>query len=299
MGPESSAAWREARSFHHSRYDAELLRSAKARISVCLPARNCEATVGGIVSTLVAMCDQGLIDEIVVIDGDSTDATIRVAADAGAAVYRESELMSDRGPVLGKGDAMWRALSVLEGELVCFLDADLDYFEPHYVTGLVGPLIELEEVEFVKAYYRRPFRVGDVAVADGGGRVNHLLARPALAIFYPELAGFDQPLAGEIAARRSLLERIPFTSGYGVEIAMLLDVYDEVGLAGMAQVDLDIRHNSHQPLLALSAMAHEILGVIAVRLERDGRLTGLDPLPLPGGEAASRSLERPPMLGAR
>jgi glucosyl-3-phosphoglycerate synthase len=224
---------------------------------------------------------------------------VRVAADAGASVHRESELMSEVGPVLGKGDAMWRALSVLDGELICFLDADGEQFEAHYVTGLLGPLIELEEVAFVKAFYRRPFRVGELALEDGGGRVNHLLARPALAIFYPELAGIDQPLAGEIAARRSLLERLPFTTGYGVEVAMLLDAYADVGLEGMAQVDLDVHHNRHQPLLALSAMAYEVLDVIARRLEREGRLSGLEPSPLLGRDSPRPSRERPPMLSAR
>jgi glucosyl-3-phosphoglycerate synthase len=296
---QSAAAWRKARSFHHSRYDADLLRGRTQRISVCLPARNCAGTVGAIVEQLDALREQDLIDELVVIDGNSEDETASRAAAAGARVHRESDLMAEIGPVLGKGDAMWRALSVLEGELICFLDADLDQFSAHYVTGLLGPLIELEEVEFVKALYRRPFRVGELAVPDGGGRVNHLLARPALAIFYPELAGVDQPLAGEVAARRSLLERLPFTTGYGVEIAMLLDTYAEVGLDGMAQVDLDIHHNSHQPLLALSTMAYEVLGVLAARLVREGRLTGLDPSPLLGREPARPSVERPPMLHAR
>jgi len=295
----SAEAWRKARSFHHSRYGADLLRARRQRVSVCLPARNCAATVGAIVETLVGLRERDLIDEVVVIDGDSKDETGRLAAAAGAIVHRESDLMSETGPVLGKGDAMWRSLSVLDGDLICFLDADGEQFSTHYVTGLVGPLIELEEIEFVKAFYRRPFRIGEFAVADGGGRVNHLLARPALAIFYPELACFDQPLAGEIAARRSLLERLPFTTGYGVEIAMLLDVYADAGLAGMAQVDLDVHNNRHQPLLALSTMAYEVLGVIAARLEREGRLSGLEPGPLLGRGAPPPSLERPPMLALR
>jgi glucosyl-3-phosphoglycerate synthase len=195
---------------------------------------------------------------------------------------------------------MWRALSVLAGELVCFLDADLLEFPAHYPIGLLGPLLEFDEVEFVKAHYRRPFQHGDVVVADGGGRVNHLLARPALAIFYPALTAVRQPLAGEIAARRSLLERLPFVTGYGVEIAMLLDVLDAVGLDGMAQVDLDQQRNSHQPLLDLSAMAYSILRVIAARLAREGRLLELDPgaLLLEGREVAAPPLERPPMTAA-
>ena len=295
----SAEAWRKARSFHHSRYGDDLLRARRQRVSVCLPARNCAASIGAIVAALVELRERNLIDEVVVIDGDSTDDTVRLAAAAGASVHRESDLIKEAGPVLGKGDAMWRSLSVLDGELICFLDADGEQFSTHYLNGLLGPLIELEQVEFVKAFYRRPFRVGELAIADGGGRVNHLLARPALAIFYPELAGFDQPLAGEIAARRSLLERLPFTTGYGVEIAMLLDIHAEVGLDGMAQVDLDAHSNRHQPLLALSTMAYEILGVLAARLERDGRLSGLDPGPLLGRAAPPRSLERPPMLARR
>ena len=301
MSLDSADDWRQARSFHHSRYDAATLSARSERISVCLPARNCAATVGAIVAALVALREAELIDQVVVIDGDSQDATARIAADAGATVHSEQELMVEHGRVLGKGDAMWRALSVIDGDLVCFLDADLEHFPSHYVSGLLGPLIEFAGVEFVKAYYRRPFRVGELALADGGGRVNHILARPALAIFYPELAGVYQPLAGEIAARRTLLERLPFTTGYGVEVAMLLDAFAAVGLDGMAQVDLDVHHNNHQPLLVLSAMAYEILAVIAGRLEREGRLSGLDPSPLLGRDHLSMQapVERPPMLGTR
>jgi glucosyl-3-phosphoglycerate synthase len=298
---QSATAWQRARSLHHSRYDAASLRARKQSVSVCLPARNCASTVGAIVQTLVLLRDQGLIDQVVVIDGDSHDQTARIARDAGASVHNETDLMPGHGPVLGKGDAMWRALSVLEGELVCFLDADLEDFPAHYVIGLLGPLIEFEQVDFVKAFYRRAFRVGELTLADGGGRVNHLLARPALAIFYPLLAGVQQPLAGEIAARRTLLERLPFTTGYGVEVAMLLDVLAAVGLQGMAQVDLEVHHNHHQPLLALSAMAYEVLAVIATRLEREGRLLDLDPSPLLLGEdvLGSQLAERPPILSVR
>jgi glucosyl-3-phosphoglycerate synthase len=301
MAFASPAHWQQARSFHHSHYDEALLLARERSVSVCLPARECAATVGAIVEVLAAMRERGAIDQLVVIDGDSGDGTARIAAEAGATVFAESELMSDYGPVAGKGDAMWRALSVLDGELICFLDADVPEFSSHYPVGLIGPLLELEEVNFVKAYYRRPFHQDGVEIEDGGGRVTQLMARPALAILYPELAGVRQPLAGEVAARRSLLERIPFATGYGVEIAMLLDVLEQVGLDGMAQVDLDVRRNRHQPLLALSPMAYAVLTVLAQRLERDGRLLELDasPLLLDGRELDVPITERPPMVSAR
>jgi glucosyl-3-phosphoglycerate synthase len=298
---DSPGLWQQARSFHHSRYDEDTLAARECSISLCLPALECAGTVGAIVETLVGLRERGAVDQLVVIDGDSKDGTARIAAAAGAEVYSESELMSDYGPVAGKGDAMWRALSVLHGDLVCFLDADSHDFKAHYAIGVLGPLLEFEEVDFVKAFYRRPFTQGGVDVVDGGGRVNHLMARPALAILYPALAGIRQPLAGEIAARRSLLERLPFTTGYGVEIAMLLDVYEEVGLDGMAQVDLDVHRNSHQALLDLSPMAYAVLKVLALRLEREGRLTDLDSAPLAIGEREFEVPieERPPMVSAR
>ena len=291
---DSPAHWQRARSFHHSRYDEAFVAAAERSVSVCLPARDCAATVGPIVEALAGLRERAVIDQLVVIDGGSGDATARIAAEAGATVFSESGLMPDYGPVAGKGDAMWRSLSVLDGELVCFLDADVLEFSTHYVLGLLGPLIEFDEIDFVKAFYRRPFRQGDIALADGGGRVNHLLARPALAIFYPALAG-------EIAARRSLLELLPFATGYGVEIAMLLDVLEQVGLDGMAQVDLDTHLNSHQPLLDLSPMAYAVLKVLAMRLEREGRLLELDaaPLLLDGRAFDAPLAERPPMVSAR
>ena len=303
MAFDSAEHWRQARSFHHSRYDETALAARECTASVCLPARDCAATIGPIVELLAGLRERGAIDQLVVIDGGSSDATVAIATDAGASVFAESALMPAYGPAAGKGDAMWRALSVLDGDLVCFLDADVLEFPSHYAIGLLGPLIEFDEIEFVKAYYRRPFRQGELLLADGGGRVNHLLARPALAIFYPALAGVSQPLAGEVAARRALLQRLPFATGYGVEIAMLLDVLETVGLDGMAQVDLDTHHNSHKPLFELSGMAYSVLAQIALRLERDGRLLDLDPAPLIGQTAgvsvAPAAAERPPMAGTR
>ena len=268
----------EALSFHHRSYPASRIAGALAErsltVSVCLPARECAGTVGEIVGALGALRRAGVVDEIVIVDAASGDGTAAVAARAGAAVWQEAELMRSWGPVLGKGDAMWRALSVLEGDLVCFLDADTEQFLPHFLTGLLGPLVCEPGVSFVKGFYRRPLAADGLLEADGGGRVNHLTARPALAVFYPQLAHVRQPLAGEVAARRDLLERLPFATGYGVEIAMLIDAWREVGLPGIAEVDLGEHRNRHQPLSALTPMAVTVLATVAARLEREGRLAG-------------------------
>jgi glucosyl-3-phosphoglycerate synthase len=292
------------RTFHHSSYSAARIADERAEqalgVSVCLPARECSETVGAIVAALGELRTAGAIDEIVVVDAASEDGTAAVAERAGAVVWQEAELMADHGPVLGKGDAMWRALSVLEGELVCFLDADTEDFSEHFLTGLLGPLVCEPGVSFVKAFYRRP--LGDGAgEREGGGRVNHLLARPALELFYPPLAGVRQPLAGEVAARRELLDRLPFATGYGVEIAMLIDAWREVGLEGIAQVDLEEHRNRHQSLSALAPMALTVLATIAGRLEREGRLIAT---PQEGaGEFGAGSghapVERPPFAGVR
>jgi len=293
--------WAKGRSFHHSAYPAARIAAERAErdlgVAVCLPARECSSTVGEIVGVLMELHEAGVIDQVVVVDAGSGDGTAIVAERAGAVVWQEAELMPAYGPVLGKGDAMWRALTVLEGELVCFLDADTEGFSSHFVTGLLGPLVCEPGVSFVKGFYRRPLVQDGVSEAQGGGRVNNLLARPALQLFYPELAHVQQPLAGEVGARRELLERLPFATGYGVEIAMLIDVFKEIGLDGMAQVDLEEHRNRHQPLSALTPMALTVLATIARRLEREGRLTGLEPPAANGKGGASEHapLERQPL----
>jgi glucosyl-3-phosphoglycerate synthase len=284
MSATAAERWAKARTFHHSLYPAQRIASERTHsVSVCLPARECAGTVGEIVAALVALREAGAIDEVVVVDAASADGTAAVAERAGARVLQEAELMPECGPVLGKGDAMWRALPALDGELVCFLDADTQGFSAHFATGLLGPLVCEPGVSFVKAFYRRPL----AWEGDGGGRVNRLMARPALALFYPELAGVRQPLAGEVAARRELLEALPFATGYGVEIAMLIDAWRTLGLDGIAQVDLDEHRNRHQPLSALEPMALTVLATIARRLEQDGRLLGVEGSPV----------ERPPLAG--
>jgi glucosyl-3-phosphoglycerate synthase len=216
------------------------------------------------------LLEQGLVDQILVVD-DSTDGTADIAAARGAEVHDQSSLHPEFGPVAGKGDALWRALSALRGDIVCFLDADSEDLGPHFACGLLGPILR-RDAQMAKAFYRRPFRVGDVRLPDGGGRVSELMARPLLNAFYPELAGFLQPLAGEFAARRELLEALPFATGYGVDIALLIDAWRRVGLEGLAQIDLDVRQNRHRPLSELAPMASAVLAAVTTRLVRDGRL---------------------------
>jgi glucosyl-3-phosphoglycerate synthase len=262
------------RTFHHAEFPADRLRAERtASISVCVPAREEAAAIAGVVRPLVALREAGVIDEVLVLDDDSRDGTGAIAAGLGADVVRPAELLPAFGPVLGKGDAMWRALSVATGELVCFVDGDSEDFGEHFACGLLGPLVCEPGVQFVKGFYRRPFKAdGARPEPTGGGRVTELAARPLLAAFYPELAGVCQPLAGEIAARRDLLERLPFCTGYGVDIALLLDVYAAAGLGALAQVDLDSRQNRHQRLEVLAAMSAAVLGAVTTRLRREGRL---------------------------
>jgi glucosyl-3-phosphoglycerate synthase len=223
-------------------------------------------TIGAIAGELVALRERGAVDQVVVVDGGSRDGTASIAARAGAEVYRQADLLPEFGPVLGKGDGMWRALSVLFGDVVVFVDGDSSDFGPHFVCGLAGPILcGPAPVDFVKGRYRRPFRVGAETLPEGGGRVTELTARPLLELFFPALAAFGQPLAGEFAARRSLLERLPFVTGYGVEVALLIDIYREVGIEAMAEVDLDVRQNRHQPLAALGAMAEAVAAAILAR----------------------------------
>ena len=301
---ERARRWHDERTLHHGQFSAEALAADRtASVSVCVPAREEAGTVGAIVADLVSLRDAGVIDQVLVVDADSSDGTAEIAADAGAQVCQERDLLPQFGPLLGKGDAMWRALSVLEGDVVCYLDADSGGFGPHYAFGLIGPLLQGDPaIQFVKAFYRRPFKVGEVSLPEGGGRVTELTARPLLNLFYPQLAGVRQPLAGEFAARRSLLERLPFSTGYAVEIALLIDAWREVGLDGLAQVDIEMRQNRHQRLAELNPMAYAVLRAVAIRLERDRRLTGLDEgaaallLPADDGldERRLELVERPP-----
>lgn len=282
----------QIRSFRHSEFTPRRLAAERRRsASVCIPAREIAASIGPVVETLVGLREMGVVDQVVVIDAASGDGTADVAAERGAEVHQESELLPWAGRVLGKGDAMWRGLSVLTGEVVCFLDGDTIDFDERLPCGVLGPLVCGDEVRFVKGAFRRPFRMGEVELPEGGGRVTELVARPLLARFYPELADVRQPLAGEVGAYRAVLEALPFATGYAVEIGMLIDVHRAIGADSMAQVDLDTRRNRHQPLGALVPMAAAVLAAVADRLEREGRLAS--------SPAGAGLVERPPLSSVR
>ncbi|MEW1890757.1 glucosyl-3-phosphoglycerate synthase [Streptomyces sp. NPDC048567] len=235
-------------------------------VSVVLPALNEAATVGDIVATIrrELMERIPLVDELVVIDSGSTDATAEVARRAGARVVHRDAILPRLPALPGKGEVLWRSLLVTSGDILCFIDADLKDFSADFVSGIVGPLLAHPEVQFVKAMYDRP--LGELP--GQGGRVTELVARPLLNLHWPLLAGFVQPLGGEYAVRRSLLERLPFPVGYGVELGLLVDALHTVGLDALAQVDVGVRVHRHQDGQALGRMAAAIYRTAQVRLSR-------------------------------
>ncbi|MEU3713723.1 glucosyl-3-phosphoglycerate synthase [Streptomyces catenulae] len=251
----------------------EAKRLSGRTVSVVLPALDEEATVGTIVAAVRAALmteEVPLVDELVVLDSGSTDRTAEVAAAAGARVVARDSILPRLPAVPGKGEVLWRSLLVTRGDIVCFVDADLREFSPTFVSGIVGPLLTDPDVQFVKAMYDRPLETGG-APGGGpgqGGRVTELVARPLLNLHWPQLAGFVQPLGGEYAARRSLLERLPFPVGYGVELGLLVDALHTVGLDALAQVDVGVRKHRHQDGQALGRMAAAIYRTAQLRLAR-------------------------------
>lgn len=243
-------------------------RAAGTTVSVVLPALDEEATVGEIVEVIRRELMEGLatplVDELVVVDSGSGDRTAEVAAKAGARVVHRDAILPRIPALPGKGEVLWRSLLATTGDVVCFVDADLRDFSASFVSGIVGPLLTDPQVQFVKAMYDRP--LGD---APGqGGRVTELVARPLLNLHWPQLAGFVQPLGGEYAVRRSLLERLPFPVGYGVELGLLVDALHTVGLDALAQVDVGVRLHRHQDGQALGRMAAAIYRTAQLRLSR-------------------------------
>jgi glucosyl-3-phosphoglycerate synthase len=283
--------------FDHAQFETEdLLRVKRESVTVCVPTKEAAATIAATVRTIDRLRSLGLVDQLLVIDADSADGTATLADEAGAEVHREADLLPEAGPVEGKGDAMWRGLSVATGDIVVYLDGDVRDFGAHYVTGLLGPLLGGDRTDFVRGFYRRPLAIAGTGmeIEDGGGRVTELTARPLLELLVPELAAFRQPLSGECAARRDLLAAIPFTTAYGVEIAMLVDVWRRIGIERMAQVDLGTKRNSHQSLTALAAMARDVVAALAAELDAApprGDHGRIDPAP----GAPARLKRRPPL----
>lgn len=250
---------------------AERKAAAGLAVSVVLPARNEAATVGHMVKAVTSLVDD-LVDEVVVMNGGSTDRTPEVAAQAGARVHDDSAVLAEFGPAQGKGDALWRALGATTGDIVVYIDADIRNPDPRFVWGLLGPLLCDERVALVKGFYDRPLALGETVDRAGGGRVTELMARPLLNLLFPELAGLVQPLSGEYAARRELLEALPFFTGYGVEVGLLVDTLRLAGLDAIAQVDLGVRVHHNQPLADLSTMACGIARVLLQRVSEDERV---------------------------
>jgi glucosyl-3-phosphoglycerate synthase len=297
------ADWLARRTYAGDDFPLDRLLAAKGTttVSVVLPAREVAATIEPTLAQLVPLRDAGLLDELLVIDAASADGTATIAARAGATVVQEAQVLPEHGPARGKGDALWRAVHATRGDVIAFVDADSAGFDARFALGLLGPLLTDADVAFVKGAYRRPLTVGVETVPEGGGRVTELLARPLLNLHVPELAGIVQPLAGEVAARRSLLESLPFPVGYGVEIANLIDALRHAGLDALAQVDLGERRNAHQPLHALSAMAYAVLVAAERRIHGDRPAGDLIPSlarPRADGSLALAEVaveERPPL----
>jgi glucosyl-3-phosphoglycerate synthase len=266
--------WFAENSFHSHEFEdvqrlVELKLKYKLTISLALPALNEEHTVGNVITTLkrALMDDVPLLDEMVLIDSNSTDRTRQIAQALGVPVYIHQEILPQYGARRGKGEALWKSLFVTRGDIIAWIDTDISNIHPRFVYGLLGPLLREPRIQYVKGFYHRPLRVGDKLQAGGGGRVTELVARPMLNLFYPELSGVVQPLSGEYAGRRAALEQVPFFTGYGVETGLLIDMFRLFGLQGIAQCDLEERIHKNQELPALGKMSFQILQVFIRRLE--------------------------------
>lgn len=303
-----TSAWFDRRTYRFDQFDAQALVTAKAgrRVSVLIPARDEEATVGAIVTTLRTELVERLplVDEIVVIDSHSVDDTATVARAAGATVFHVDEIVPHVGSRRGKGEAMWKALAVMTGDIGIYLDADVQEFTADFVIGLLGPLLLDDAVVFVKAFYDRPWSSGE-SRSSGGGRVTELVARPLILARAPRLAGFVQPLAGECAFRVDALLDVPFVSDYGVDIGLMVDVLRDHGLDAMAQVDLGLRLHRHQDLAALSAMTRHVQAAFDLRtdvesprtVERTAAVFARDGERMRMSQETTTTVERPPMRG--
>ncbi|ODQ94690.1 glucosyl-3-phosphoglycerate synthase [Mycolicibacterium holsaticum] len=304
-GTDGTAQWLADRSWNRPSWSIADLEAAKGErtVSVVLPALNEEETVGGVIETIAPLLG-GLVDELIVLDSGSTDDTEIRALAAGARVITREAALPEVEPQPGKGEVLWRSLAAATGDVLVFVDSDLIDPDPMFVPKLLGPLLTADGVHLVKGFYRRPLKVSGSEDANGGGRVTELVARPLLAALRPELSCLCQPLGGEYAATRELLVSVPFAPGYGVEIGLLIDTYDRLGLDAIAQVNLGVRSHRNRPLTELATMSRQ---VIATLLSRCGVLdsgVGLTQFFADGDDYTSRTsavslTDRPPMATLR
>jgi glucosyl-3-phosphoglycerate synthase len=283
----------QPRRFDHRRYSVRDLLAREESVCVMLPARNEAATIGAIVDVLVALKEARAIDEVIVIDAASPDGTSQIASDHGATVLQRAALLPGFGPALGKGDAVWRGLSSTGTDIVCLLDADLVDVDDRFVIGLVAPLLAEPSIQLVKGAFERPYcdSAGTVSAGEGG-RVTELMARPLLRLWYPELAGFDQPLSGQWAARRDFLLQLPFWTAYALEICLLLEAYKLGGMASLAQSDLGVLRNRHQALQELSCMSDQVLVGVMQHMCSCGDAASVAPF---ASAQHARVVRRPPL----
>jgi len=303
------------KTWHHSKFsDIEALVALKKKknltISLAFPTLNEEATIGKeiLIMRTELMDRYSLLDEIAIIDSSSKDDTRKVAEQYGAKVFTSRKILPRYGSYRGKGENLWKSLYVLEGDIIVWVDADISNISPKFVYGLLGPLLEDDRISYVKAFYERPIRSSKGIASSGGGRVTEVLVRPLFSLFFPELARFIQPLSGEYAGRRNLLERLPFSVGYGVELGHLIDILEMDGIEALAQVDLDMRIHRNQTTEALSRMSYGILRTFFERTGKYGKSKLLSALgdhhiSLERQEAEHRvvkteisAVERPPMI---
>ena len=267
--------WFAENTFHADEFDdldrlAQLKREQGVTVSLALPALNEEETVGQVICSVQEALQRSapLLDEIILMDSNSTDRTRQIAQDLGLPVYIHQEVLPDYGARTGKGEALWKSLLVTRGDIIVWIDTDIVNIHPRFVYGVIGPLLTNPQLQFVKGFYQRPLRTGEKVQPGAGGRVTELTARPLLNLFYPELSGLIQPLSGEYGGRRSALEQCSFFSGYGVEIGLLIDMFEKFGLNAIAQVDLLERIHHNQSLEALSKMSFTILQAVMRKLEK-------------------------------
>lgn len=265
--------WLKNKTFHHSKFQdisrlVELKEKLGLSISLCFPTLNEEKTIGkSIIMMKSELIDRyPLVDEIAVIDSGSTDATLSIAKEFGASTYSAADYLPEEGECKGKGENLWKALYLLKGDIIVYVDADISNIHHRFVYGLVGPMLMNSDIRFVKAFYNRPFKSSSGISPSGGGRVTEILTRPLFSQFYPELTGIIQPLSGEYAGYRDILEKISFPVGYGVETAMLIDIYEQWGLGVMAQTNLDLRIHRNQHISSLGKMSFGIMQTFWTRL---------------------------------